>query len=65
VVAGGARDAALEFMLELDDITINGVDLITWDDRGLITDFKVLLRPLKAVNPVRQKMAEGLSRAAG
>lgn len=52
-------------MLELDDITINGVDLITWDDRGLITDFKVLLRPLKAVNPVRQKMAEGLSRAAG
>jgi ketosteroid isomerase-like protein len=57
----GARDAVLEFALTLDGIEVNGVDLITWDDSGRITDFKVMLRPLKAVNVVHQRMGELLA----
>jgi len=58
----GERDAVLEFTTEIDGIQINGVDLIRWDDQGRITDFKVMLRPLKAVNLVHQKMGEMLQR---
>lgn len=54
---GGSRDAVLEFMLELDGIEINGVDMLRWDDSGKIVEFKVMLRPLKAVNLIHQKMA--------
>jgi hypothetical protein len=51
------RDAVLEFELELDGIGVNGVDMITWNDDGKIATFKVMLRPLKAVNLIHQKMA--------
>jgi hypothetical protein len=57
----GLRDAALEFEAELDGVHINGVDLIHWDDVGRITDFKVMVRPLKAVNLLQQKMAAALA----
>lgn len=55
------RDAVLEFEAELDGIHINGVDLIHWNDDGRITDFKVMVRPLKAVNLLHQKMAAALA----
>ncbi len=42
--------AVNEFRAELDGIVINGVDIMAWDDDGLIVDFKVMVRPLKAVN---------------
>jgi len=58
----GSHDAMLEFSTEIDGIQINGVDLIRWNDEGLIIDFKVMLRPLKAVNLVHQKMGEMLER---
>lgn len=51
------RDAVLEFELELDGIRVNGVDMIKWNEEGKITEFKVMLRPLKAVNLIHQKMA--------
>ena len=41
----GARDAVLEFVVELDGITVNGVDLIQWNEAGKVTEFKVMLRP--------------------
>ena len=53
----GAHDAVLEFELELDGIRINGVDMIKWNEAGQVTEFKVLLRPLKAVNLIHEKMA--------
>lgn len=61
----GERDAALEFELELDGIAINGVDLIRWNDEGRIVDFKVMLRPLKAVHLIHEKMAARLAGADG
>lgn len=58
----GARDAVLEFTTTIDGIHINGVDLIRAGDDGRIIDFKVMIRPLKAINLVHQKMAEMLAR---
>ena len=58
----GAQDALLEFSTEIDGIQVNGVDLIRWNDDGQIIDFKVMLRPLKAVNLVHQQMGAMLDR---
>jgi hypothetical protein len=52
----GPRDAVLEFQVEIDGISVNGVDLITWNEEGKISAFKVMLRPLKAINLIHQKM---------
>ena len=60
----GNRDAVLEFEVRLDGITVNGVDMIKWNDAGKITEFKVMLRPLKAVNLIHQKMAQALQAEA-
>jgi hypothetical protein len=57
----GDRDAVLEFTTEIDGITINGVDLIRWDDAGRIVDFKVMVRPLKAIHILHEKMGELLA----
>jgi hypothetical protein len=51
------RDAMLEFQVEVNGVLINGVDIIRWNDEGKIVDFKVMLRPLKAINLVHQQMA--------
>lgn len=56
----GAHDAALEFVSEIDGIHINGVDLIRWREDGRIIDFKVMVRPLKAINALHQAMASML-----
>ncbi|WP_288904192.1 nuclear transport factor 2 family protein [uncultured Sneathiella sp.] len=59
----GSTDAVLEFTTTIDGIVINGVDLIQWGEDGRITDFKVMIRPLKAINLVHQKMAELLAQS--
>lgn len=53
----GKTDAMLEFETEIDGIVVNGVDLIKWNDAGQIVEFKVMIRPLKAINLIHQKMA--------
>jgi hypothetical protein len=53
----GPHDAVLEFELTLEGVYINGVDMVRWNDEGQVTDFKVMLRPLKGVNMIHQKMA--------
>ena len=53
----GASDAMLEFETEIDGVAVNGVDLIKWNDAGQIVEFKVMLRPLKAINLIHQRMA--------
>jgi deoxyinosine 3'endonuclease (endonuclease V) len=52
------KDAVLEFKVEIDGIIVNGVDMITCNDAGQIVDFKVMIRPLKAVHLIQQKMGE-------
>jgi hypothetical protein len=53
----GPTDAMLEFETEIDGISVNGVDLIRWNEAGQIVDFKVMIRPLKAINLIHQRMA--------
>ena len=53
----------LEFVTELDGIAINGVDIIRFNDDGKISDFKVMVRPLKAINKVWEMMAAQLAAA--
>ena len=57
----GGHDAVLEFLVEIEGISVNGVDMIKWNDAGQIVEFKVMLRPLKAVNLIHQKMAAMLA----
>ena len=57
----GSRDAVLEFQVEVDGIAVNGVDMIRWNDAEQITEFKVMLRPLKAINLMHQKMGAMLA----
>ncbi len=60
VISG--NHAVLEFLTVIDGISINGVDMITWNEEGRIVDFKVMLRPLKAVNLVHKMMGEMLQK---
>ena len=43
----------------------NGVDIITCDDDGMIVEFKVMMRPLQAINAVHAQMAAMLERLSG
>jgi hypothetical protein len=57
----GPSSAVLEFTTVIDDIEVNGVDIIGWNAEGRIDRFKVMVRPLKAIEIVRQKMAAALT----
>jgi hypothetical protein len=59
----GSTDAMLEFESAIDGVLVNGVDIIKWNESGRIVDFKVMLRPLKAINLVHQRMAAALQAA--
>lgn len=52
----GERSAVLEFEAVVDGIQVNGVDMIFWNDADRIVRFKVMIRPLKAINLLHQKM---------
>ena len=56
-------EACLEFETVIDGIHINGIDLIRFDADGRIVDFKVMVRPLKAVNKLWELMAAQLQAA--
>jgi hypothetical protein len=60
----GRDDAALEFTTTIGDVSINGVDLLRWNAAGRIVDFKVMIRPLKAIQAVHEAMARALERRA-
>ncbi len=53
-------DALLEFTAEIDGIHVNGIDLIRFDADGKIKDFKVMVRPMKAMNKLWEMMAAQL-----
>ncbi len=55
------RSAIIEFEHEIEGIKINGIDMIWWNEAGKITRFKVMVRPLKAVNMLHQMMGRALA----
>ena len=54
------QEALLEFQATIDDIVINGIDHIRWNDNNQIVEFKVWVRPLKAIQKLHQVMAKQL-----
>ena len=52
----------LEFVTLINGVTVNGVDMIELNDDGKIISFKVMVRPLKAINKVHEKMGEMLEK---
>jgi len=60
-----SEHAVLEFICEVDGISINGVDIMTFNKEGKITEFKVMLRPLKAINLMHAQMQTILEELAG
>ena len=54
-IASG-HQAMLEFETTMDGKYVNGVDILTCDDNSLVTEFKVMMRPLQAVNIVHEQM---------
>ena len=61
----GPTGAVLEFENVIEGITLNGVDIISFGDDGRITHFKVMVRPLKAINLLHRLMGEQLMKQAG
>lgn len=57
-----AEHTILEFEALVDGVAINGVDMITWNEEGKISQFKVMIRPLKAMNLIHQKMGALLAK---
>ena len=53
-------DCVLEFETFIGDISVNGVDIIRWNENGKIIDFKVMIRPLQAIHALQEKMSESL-----
>ena len=53
--------AVLEFNAEIDGVLFDGVDIISWNEEGKITEFKVMIRPFRAIEKVGEKMREQLS----
>ncbi|MFO1273358.1 MAG: nuclear transport factor 2 family protein [Rubrivivax sp.] len=60
----GADSAVLEFECVVDGVTVNGIDMIHWNAQGRIDHFKVMVRPLKAVNKLHELMGRQLQAAA-
>ena len=54
--------AVLEFTAELDGLTVHGVDMLTWDPSGQLTDFTVMVRPFKGLTKLMELMAAELTR---
>jgi hypothetical protein len=52
----GPSDGVLEFEVEIDGIRVNGVDMIKWNEDGQIVEFKVMIRPLKAIQLIHARM---------
>lgn len=60
----GENSAVLEFETMIGDVQVNGVDMIWWNADGQITKFKVMLRPIKALQTVVPLMAQALQGGA-
>ena len=54
--------AVLEFETYVEGKYVNGIDMITCNDAGKIIEFKVMIRPLQAINLVHKQMGEMLER---
>jgi hypothetical protein len=57
----GENSAVLHFAADVDGLSLEGIDMIHWNDAGKITSIKVMMRPFKALQAVIGRMAELLA----
>jgi SnoaL-like domain len=55
------QSAVLELEATIEDITVNAVDIISWNSDDRITRFKVMARPLKAINALGQSITRQMA----
>ncbi len=56
--------AVLEFETSVEGKYVNGVDIVTCDDSGRIVEFRVMIRPLQAIQAVHEQMGKMLAAGA-
>ena len=61
LAADGAH--ALIFRASVEGKELEGIDLLRFDEDGLIADFTVMVRPLSGLIPFAQKMGEKVAQA--
>ena len=54
------RNAVLEFEAELDGLAVHGIDMLQWDDEGRLVEFTVMVRPIRGLEKLIEKMAAQL-----
>jgi hypothetical protein len=54
------RNAVLEFEAELDGLTVHGIDMLQWNDEGRLVEFTVMVRPIRGLEKLIEKMAAEL-----
>lgn len=57
-----SENAMLEFVTKINGISVEGIDMIKFTKQGKLKEIKVMIRPLKAVNIVHEKMGEYLEK---
>ncbi len=53
-------NAVLEFEAELDGLTVHGIDMLEWNDDGRLVEFTVMVRPIRGLEKLIDKMAAEL-----
>lgn len=56
------NDAVLKFTTVVDGLQVEGIDMITWDGDGMITEFTVMVRPFKALQALIGAMGRELTK---
>jgi hypothetical protein len=59
------RNAVLEFEAELDGLTVHGIDMLQWNDDDELVEFTVMVRPIRGLEKLIEKMAAELFPSAG
>lgn len=57
----GDKSAVLHFAADLDGLSVEGIDMIHWNDEGKIVSVAVMMRPFKGLQAVIGRMAELLT----
>jgi hypothetical protein len=53
---GSAHDVALEFSADIGKWQLKGIDLIRFNEAGEMTEFEVMVRPIKALAALGEEM---------
>ena len=56
----GPDSAVLHFHADLGGVVVEGVDMLRWDEHDLLTDFTVMVRPLRGLQALIERMAAAL-----